>query len=42
MTPLKVRDCSQSMDSGGPDIAASAATMVKLKMPIKDKERVFI
>jgi hypothetical protein len=36
MTPLNDRDCSQSMPSGGPDIAASSAVMVKLNMP---KER---
>jgi hypothetical protein len=33
MTPLNDRDCSQSMPSGGPDIAASSAFMVKLNMP---------
>jgi hypothetical protein len=33
MTPLNDRDCSQSMLSGGPDMAASSAVMVKLNMP---------
>ena len=34
MTPLKDRDCSQSMPSGGPEIAASSAVIVKLNMPV--------